>query len=313
MADNGITGIPQVDARILEIRDRQRDDVIPPPRPLAQTLPEIRDLRRRLRTQLEPIFAQAGPEVDSIKRILTEYQRDLQTIVSARRSRSSAEPLTQSKNRPSHAIKPADGNYLITAVLVEDASLIYANPLEMLQSSVLDQNNNQAVLYYRSDFETPRSVSWVGFYYYWTFEPPDSDLPVVQMNISTSLWLDGYLAALANQMWFQFGSAYIGAWPSLTVFVPGQTDPNFEATGLLGYARDDGMFFGGDGSQFDFDSTNNVNFNLTVPANDIYPGDIIVFEVALTFVTDTDGGWATLNLDDLVSYGVVIEIMQSLF
>jgi hypothetical protein len=312
MAASEITGIPEVDARILEIRDRQRDDVIAPPGPL----PEILDLRRRLRTQLEPIFAQAGPEVEAIKRILTEYRRDLQKIVSARRSQSSAEPSAQSKSRrrrtrPSHTFKPATDNYLITPILIQDASLIYAKPVDMITASGASEppeDNDWAQISYWSDTDTSLSYNFLRFYYFWTCEPPDNGLPISLINVNASGSINGYIGAAANeglnnQTWIN-GGTY------LSVFLPEDTGPaGWEGTPFPGTAIDYGGPISGESSELYLD----YGFDISVGNLNPNPGDVLVIEVEVVFWSSIDDGSVHVSaFEAIVDPGVIIEIYQSL-
>jgi hypothetical protein len=314
MANSKITGIPAVDARILEIRDRQLDDVIAPPFPVPHSDPRIRALRRRVGTQLQPMFDKAGPEVEAIKRVLTDYQHDIQSIASSRQRSNTTASVAHGRaagqpSRPSRPKKPASDYYRVTPVLIQDASLIFSKPVDMLTIAGVERNPNYVVIDYLSTADTSLTYDFVRYYFYWTCALPDNGLPLVGIDISAQGSVSGSLGAIANTDWFvDQGTAWISAGASVKVFLPEANVPVSSPGTLLGAATDEGGLFGGDWNFIQLDTGFDIDPGGLIS---VRPGDILVIEVEIGFWSHIDNG--TVEIADLaanIEPGVLIEIYQ---
>jgi hypothetical protein len=290
----------EVKAALSAIKDRKRLDILDARLPQsAQMLNLHNDFRKRL----EPLFAESGVNIEQLKGVLAEYQRERLQVLKKQHAESAkdfaalSETLRNGLENRRRALEHlASKAYVTTPIPLLTANLIFATPIGMLVDSLATPGNNWAKIKFITDQQTDRkSVPiYLNFYFYWRNE--SQYLAVI--NANTDLVLQGWCSVEAETMFFGGSSTSLDLSADLRVFVGGRqlwgdSNQHTHIDYLSAYGGWD-LFSDAGRASKDFWETHHLSYsNLLVPSY-----DLVVFEVSLTGVYYIDKGTVMLKFLD---------------
>jgi hypothetical protein len=271
---------------------------------------QIAKLRRDLGPRLEPVFADAGLDVKKINQILTQHQSDVRRALAKHKAETSKEvaalrnTLQQGIENKRKALEQIAGKpYLTTPIPILTPFFIYALPAGMLHDSHIEPSNNWAKLTYTDSRNVTYPPVKLSFYFAW--QNPVNYVAVI--NCDTDLVVNGVCQARADPGFFLPGSAWLGLWAELNVYL-GETEINWQAgqlSQIAGISAEGGWGPFGDG---DLESKN-ISDTYHLSCSDILvQGDqVVIFEVSCVASYWIDeGGDIVLDFDfDPANYQIM--------
>ena len=219
----------EVEKAVAAVRDRTTQSTV-----AASQKIQIRNLRNKLKNELEPIFQRAGLDVEEINRILTQHDKDVRKVREEHKAQIETNLAARGENlrvaltqRSRTLDRIADKPFLTTIIPLQEASQIFATPEGMLTDWGIEPQYNWGKIAFEDSQDTPGTVAYLRFYFFWQ---NTSDYLAV-LNATTELSALGIIYANANAGWFiTNGNSGLSCSGSFNVYVGSADYP----TGIFG-------------------------------------------------------------------------------
>jgi len=265
---------------------------------------QIAKLRRDLGKRLEPLFVEAGIDVDKINQILAQNQANVREILEKQKAKTANQYAALNErfksgleNRKKAIEEIAGKPYLTTPVPILSALTINAFPAGILNDSHIEPANNWAKFGFEWDNDSSDDGLNFTLNFYFAWQNPSNENAVI--NCHADLVCTGIIQVLANPGLIDPSYSSAGVVAELRVFVgeteiydlPGQwvLFENIHASGGWGPL--------GDANLVTVPVSRAVNLScnggIQVPG-----GEIVVFEVTFNGGGEIDGeGQLTFDFD----------------
>jgi hypothetical protein len=261
---------------------------------------QISKLRRDLAARLEPVFADAGIDIEKISQIMTQHQHDVRRILQKQKAETSKEiaalrnTFQQGIENKRKALEQIAGRpYLTTPIPILTPFFIYALPAGMLTDSHTEASNNWAKIAYTDSMDTSSGTAKLSFYFAW--QNPTNYLAVI--NCDADIVVNGTCMVDANPGFFSGGSASLDLWAELNVYL-GETEINWQAgqkAQVASLSADGGNIFVGIGPVVT--QTISDTNHLSCSEIEVQGDELVVFEVALVASISIDSGNVEMSFD----------------
>jgi hypothetical protein len=214
----------EVEKAIAAVRDRTRQSTVP-----ASQQIQIRNLRNKVKKELEPIFQRAGLDVEEINRILTQHDKDVRKVREEQKSQIETNLAARGENlrvaltqRSRTLDRIANKPFLTTTIPLQEALQIFAEPVGMLTDWGIEPQYNWGKIAFGDfqdetfgDFQDKNGTVYLRFYFFWQ---NTSDYLAV-LNATTELSALGIIYATANPELLISGNSGLSCSGSFDVYV----------------------------------------------------------------------------------------------
>jgi hypothetical protein len=292
----------QILALVRKIQKRERLSI-------AQTRvvqrPQLRDLRRDFGKRLQPLFADAGSNMNKIKKAHSAHQKEVRKLIEKQiaeadknfsRSKSTFRPALDIRGR---ALEQINGLSLITTPIVLDTPFsIYIIPSGAWRDENITSYGSWVRLQHGDEEDGYYKTASARFFFSWQNE---SGYAAV-INASADVLLRGYVEAFANGGFFTSGYSSVWVGIELRTYI-GAINAQLAAANITSVTIDPpGELFGG-GQDYRRDYLDRAT-TLSTGSFIVEDGQLVIFSVGMTWQYNIDDGHIYLDFDRGFNYGI---------
>jgi hypothetical protein len=304
MANHGGVDESEVQAAISAIKDRKHLDISEVE--LSQRVQLLR-LRRKLGERLQPVFVEAGLDIEKINSILADHQNEVRMALEKEKLKSAEimEQLSKSlqdriaNQKRALEYRASIHHPITTQIFLFTPFSIAAHPAAMLVDAHTEAFRNWAKISYNNT-QNPVGPTRVSFYFAWTNESQY----LAVLDADSWLVAQGFCSAYANYGLFGGGSSSITLYAKLYAYIAGQStlQDQLQVSNTLSIDKS-GINYGG-GTDLVKENISGI-YRLSIPNILVPSGRAVVFEVALEVQYAIDDGGISLSFNDNSPFGYI--------
>jgi hypothetical protein len=189
---------------------------------LSQSAPLL-SLQRKLGERLQPVFAEAGLDIEKINNILSEHQREELRVLKEGKSKTEQtfEALNQTflpgleNRRKAQNYLAAIHHPIVTPILLSSAFNIDEVPAGLPFSSHVEDSNNLARTFFEHGINDGYGSVSINFWFFWQ---NSSDNVAVIQNIESDLFIQGTSTMIADAHFYNNGQVSLKFQAVLSAF-----------------------------------------------------------------------------------------------